>query len=325
LAGNESPFFTLISGFNFVKRTMEFHQDHFLNGFPALSEQVPFGTFRLPLRPSGKVEIYGEFVRDLIGDAAGTVEPEGLCLFGAQVPPEDREVVAKAISSAVESGQPYRVVYRLQHRNGTTRYVLEVGVPVKGDRDGAGRIEGILVDVTVWERRIAQQRQFLNDILEALTHPFLVINAEDYTLELANSASRRTSTPDALHCYALTHLRDTPCNGGEHPCPLALTRKSGRPVIVEHIHYNEQGRPRNVEVHGYPIFDREGKMVKMIEYCLYITDRKRAEAVAWERLKELEQWENLTVSRELKMIELKKQIKVLQQHLAELEKGDQTG
>ena len=30
-----------------------------------------------------------------------------------------------------------------------------------------------------------------------------------------------------------------------------------------------------VEVHGYPIFDEDGEVVQMIEYCLDITDRKR--------------------------------------------------
>ena len=40
---------------------------------------------------------------------------------------------------------------------------------------------------------------------------------------------------------------------------------------------DEDGNARNVEVHGYPIFDTEGNVIQMLEYCLDITERKRAE------------------------------------------------
>jgi signal transduction histidine kinase len=56
-----------------------------------------------------------------------------------------------------------------------------------------------------------------------------------------------------------------------------MVKKTKKPVTVEHVHYDKDGNTRNVEVHGFPIFDRDGNVVQMIEYCLDITDRKRAE------------------------------------------------
>ncbi|GAH16450.1 unnamed protein product, partial [marine sediment metagenome] len=52
-------------------------------------------------------------------------------------------------------------------------------------------------------------------------------------------------------------------------------KKTKKPVVVEHIHYDEGGNARNIEVHGYPILDTEGNVVQMIEYCLDITERKQ--------------------------------------------------
>ena len=46
---------------------------------------------------------------------------------------------------------------------------------------------------------------------------------------------------------------------------------------MEHIHFDKDRKPRNCEVHAYPIFDSQGKFVKMIEYSLDITERKQME------------------------------------------------
>ena len=117
---------------------------------------------------------------------------------------------------------------------------------------------------------------FLENILESLTHPFYVIDASDYTIKMANHAARSGEMTDVSTCYAVTHRRSRPCRG-EHPCPLEIVKEIKQPAVVEHVHYDENGDPRNVEVHGYPILDNEGNVTHMIEYRLDITDRKRAE------------------------------------------------
>jgi PAS domain S-box-containing protein len=58
---------------------------------------------------------------------------------------------------------------------------------------------------------------------------------------------------------------------------VEIIKRTGKPVVVEHIHYDRYGDLRNVEVHGYPIFDEAGRVSQVIEYSLDITDRKRAE------------------------------------------------
>ncbi|MCK5552951.1 MAG: PAS domain S-box protein, partial [Deltaproteobacteria bacterium] len=46
---------------------------------------------------------------------------------------------------------------------------------------------------------------------------------------------------------------------------------------VEHLHYDKNGNPRNVEIHAFPVFDNEGNVSQIVEYVLDITERKQAE------------------------------------------------
>jgi PAS domain S-box-containing protein len=127
------------------------------------------------------------------------------------------------------------------------------------------------------EERIKQKTEFLNLVLESLPHPFYVIDAFDYTIKVANYAAHLGRLSKETTCYALTHRSDKPCGSEGHPCPLEQLKKTKQPVTVEHIHYDKDGNPRNVEVHAYPIFDSEGNVSRIIESSMDITERKRAE------------------------------------------------
>ena len=127
------------------------------------------------------------------------------------------------------------------------------------------------------EDTIQAQIEFLNTILESLPHPFYVINANDYTIVMANSASNLVLSSGEPTCYGLTHNRSEPCNDSEHPCPIEEVKKTRRSVVLEHMHYDKDGNVRNVEIHAHPILDAQGNVAQVIEYCFDITERKQAE------------------------------------------------
>jgi PAS domain S-box-containing protein len=138
----------------------------------------------------------------------------------------------------------------------------------------------VLRDMTEQKRardRIQEQNEFLETVLESLTHPFCVIDADDYALLLANSMARLEGSATALTCHALTHGRDEPCTTDGHPCPLEEVKRTKSPVMVEHVHGDEEGNSRYCEVHAYPILDAEGNVAQMIEYSLDVTRRKQTE------------------------------------------------
>ncbi|MDA8306306.1 MAG: PAS domain S-box protein [Deltaproteobacteria bacterium] len=127
------------------------------------------------------------------------------------------------------------------------------------------------------EEKIVQQNSFLRTVLESLSHPFYVVDAKDFSVVLANNAAIPGYLPRGVKCHSMFHRTDQPCSDKEHDCPLEEIRKTGKPLITEHIHYDHEGRARHVEVHGYPILDETGEVSQIIEYCLDISDRKEIE------------------------------------------------
>ena len=155
-----------------------------------------------------------------------------------------------------------------------------------------GAIETIL-DITSqkeYQQKIEEKNQFLNLVLDSLCHPFYVINADDYTIAEANAAAREIiqTRQDATYCHQASHGSEAPCNSDEHECVIEKIRRSKQPEIVEHIHYDKDGNPRNIEVHGFPILDEAGNLIQVIEYGFDITERKQAQQEIVQTLNTLE-------------------------------------
>ncbi|MDA8387834.1 MAG: PAS domain-containing protein, partial [Nitrospiraceae bacterium] len=133
---------------------------------------------------------------------------------------------------------------------------------------------------------LSRQNDFLKSAIESIPSPFCVIDAVDYTIKTANKAAVPGELREGLTCYAVSHRASQPCNSKDHPCPLEEVKKTGKPAVFEHVHYDEHGKARCYEVHGYPVMDsRVGKVAQMIEYSVDITDRKDSE----NRLRESEE------------------------------------
>jgi signal transduction histidine kinase len=127
------------------------------------------------------------------------------------------------------------------------------------------------------EKELLNKNEFLNTTIESLTHPFYVLDANDYSIIIANAATSDFISNGNPKCYAVTHRRDKPCGGGEHKCPLQIVKKTKKATTLEHTHYDKQGNERVFEVHGHPIFDEDGNVIQMIEYTIDITERKKLE------------------------------------------------
>lgn len=166
------------------------------------------------------------------------------------------------------------------------------------------------------ELRTADQATFLFNIIEALSHPFYVIDAETYQVVMANTAASNGRYLGNITCHALSHRSNAPCTGYQHPCPLKIVKETGQPVTLEHVHYDERGTECIVEVHGYPIFDDQGKLIQMIEYCLDITDKKLAQ----ERLKSA--YDHLEEKVKERTAELEEQISQRQQAEIDLARSE---
>jgi len=88
--------------------------------------------------------------------------------------------------------------------------------------------------------------------------------------------------------------------------------------IIRNVHYTllrKDGTTYKGELNASVVEDAEGKPTGFIGVVRDITERDK-------RLHELEKWEKVTVDRELKMIELKKNIKELKDELDKIKGED---
>jgi transcriptional regulator with PAS, ATPase and Fis domain len=126
---------------------------------------------------------------------------------------------------------------------------------------------------SILQRRI----DFLNLIVESVPFPLYVIDTADYKIQIANAAAKTGRLAAEVTCHALTHGSATPCSSKGHPCPLRSVVHSKHPVVVEHVHLDDTNRKRDVRVHAFPILDADGEVVQMVEFCLDVTDQRKAE------------------------------------------------
>jgi PAS domain S-box-containing protein len=196
-----------------------------------------------------------------------------------RVHPDDLKGVLADLPHMKE-GKDYSYEYRFRRNDGTYIWVRDDMRLMRSGEENNPEIIGFWTDITSSkeaEEKIKQQNEFLNNVLESLTHPFYVVDIHDYTIKTANSAAFENLLGVGATCYAMSHARNTPCEGTEHPCPLKEVLKTKKPVVMEHVHYDKQGNPTTCQLNAYPVFDKEGNVVQMIEYCVDITERKQAE------------------------------------------------
>jgi signal transduction histidine kinase len=79
-------------------------------------------------------------------------------------------------------------------------------------------------------------------------------------------------------------------------CPLEEIKKTKKPVIVEHMHYDREGKRRTFEVHGYPILDHKANVAQIIEYSLDVTQRVQAEEALRRSLEEAARGQRLLLA-----------------------------
>jgi PAS domain S-box-containing protein len=195
---------------------------------------------------------------------------------------EGREKVCDncPIKKAFKDGRSHISERKIIDPSGEIAYWENTASPIK---DAKGKIVHCLeitrniTDRKGAEEQIRKQNEFLNNILNSLSHPFYVLDAADYTVKMSNQAAKEKGLADATTCYGLIYKRKRPCGSKEQVCPLEKVKKTKKAVVMEHTFHDGNGGVKNIEVHGYPIFDAKGKVTQMIEYSLDITERKRIE------------------------------------------------
>lgn len=221
---------------------------------------------------------------------------------------------------AFKDGSVRDLPLELRHRDGHTVPVLYNAAVY---RDEAGNVAGVFAaarDIT--DRKKAEdaaraERQRFYDVLETLP-VYVILLSKDYRVPFANKFFReRFGESDGKRCHEYLFHRGEPCDN----CETYKAMKTGAP----HRWYWTGPDGRNYDIYDFPFTDADGSPMVM-EMGIDITDVKRAEVALKEmnetlerrvtertaELKatneELARFNRAAVDRELRMIQLKKEV-----------------
>ncbi|MBD3409120.1 MAG: PAS domain S-box protein, partial [Ignavibacteriales bacterium] len=130
--------------------------------------------------------------------------------------------------------------------------------------------------VAIGYRQKRNSMAYLTSVIDSLTHPFMVINAETYEVELANKAAKERKKTGSNRCHALVNGLSEPCSEHGIACPLKNVLQTKKPFISEHFHENEKGETTYFEIYGFPFYEK-GEIKRIIEYHIDVTARKEYE------------------------------------------------
>lgn len=171
--------------------------------------------------------------------------------------------------------------------------------------------------------KLTESESFLNSILESIGEGVVVLDP-DLKVITANkryldSVGLESIDVEGMYCYQASHGNEKPCGKEEHACPVRKVFETGRPFSDTHVHVDARGKRLNMQITAYPIMDKGGGVKAVVETLMDTTDSLRLEQDLEKRIRELEQFYDMAVGRELKMIELKEEVERLKSSLHESE------
>src|SRR4029078_9867356 len=110
-------------------------------------------VFRCDIDSDWTMEFLSDGIEELVGYPSTDFIDNRVRSFGSVVPPDDRARLEADVASSVADRRAYTTDYRVLHRDGSVRYVIEQGQAVL-NADGRVRLDGAIFDVT--DRRIAE-------------------------------------------------------------------------------------------------------------------------------------------------------------------------
>lgn len=135
----------------------------------------------------------------------------------------------------------------------------------------------------------ALARSIVKTLINAANEGVMVLDRDYRIVKVNESALAATglSQEEALgkYCFQVSHQAITPCDSPDTPCPMKSTLDTGKSAHAIHEHVQQDGSAHYCHVSTYPLFNRKGELVQVLEMVRDITDdmaqrvERRTEAI----------------------------------------------
>ncbi len=189
----------------------------------------------------------------------------------------------------------------------------------KGNYTGARSISRDVTERKRAEDAIKNHEIFLSSVLDGIEGGVAVID-RDFKIISANRGylKHTNSTLDEIkgkHCYKVSHRLDKPCYLAGEECSVKDAFETGSSHRIIHTHFDRNDNHFYVESISYPLKDASGNVTSVVEIITDVTEKIKLDKELKKRVNDLEEFYDMAVERELKMMELKEKIKKLKEEL----------
>ena len=263
----------------------------------------------------GVITSWNPAAEKMFGYAANEVLGKPMSIIG----PDNRIGEFKeTIDRIIDGFHVERYETQRRQKNGT---LVDVLVTVSPVRDETGRLIGL----SAIDRDITSQKQagqYARSLIEASLDPLVTISADGKITDVNQATIEVTGVSrEKLIGTDFANYFTEPDKAREgYKEVLAKGSVTNYPLTIRH----GDGRLTNVLYNASVYKDIAGKVLGVFAAARDITAQKKAEAQIaeqrareLERLAQLERFQRLTVGRELRMIDLKKEIEELKSQLAD--------
>lgn len=134
---------------------------------------------------------------------------------------------------------------------------------------------------------LKREYDFISNIIESLPHPFCVVNANDYSIKVDNTASKKIFDEIGYKYNDKSYENmEMQLEFIRYIEQVKVTKKSDK---IDQLRTDTHGHKIYYETHLYPIFNNENSVREIIVYSLDITERKENEEMLLSLITAIEQ------------------------------------
>jgi len=237
------------------------------------------------------------------------------------VHPEDKKRVAAAVQAHLDGRMPYAIEYRVRTKDGTCRWWTARGAVARTPDGHPIRWIGTVTDITERkkaEKEVIESEEKLRRILDSSPDAITVTDLNGNIIECnqATSMMHGFNKKELIGKNALELFSPKDLERAKESLKKTLESESVK--NLEYTLLTKDGQEFPAELSACLIRDASGNPLSFVAITKDITERKKAEKNLKEKIEELERYKKLTVNREFKMMDLKEQIKKLEEKLKEV-------
>ena len=258
--------------------------------YRTVGESIPYGIWQADA--AGSCTYVSDSFLEMTGMTMEEIRKFGWLHL---LPEEDRKPTVEHWMHCVRTGEPFEHEHRFRSKDGTIKYVLAVGRPVKGSEGEFTGWAGVNLDISERKRtegtllNIQHEKEFLAELVNRSSQPFAV-GYPDGRLGLHNAAFEILTgySGEELNKINWTELLTPPEWIETEKEKLEELNRTGIPVRYEKEYIRRDGSRVPIELLVHLVRDDRGEPLHYYSFLTDISERKAAEYAIESSLREKE-------------------------------------